>query len=680
MSTRCWGLSVITLFGAHLVICAAAEEVTPANSVALTEADFLGEIPTVLFASRLSQPLAEAPAAVTVIDRDMIKASGALEIAQLLRLVPGFQVGDVSGVSSSVTYHGFADTQPKRMQVLIDGRGVYMPTLSDVPWDTLGISIEDIERIEVVRGSNAPAYGSNAFLASINIVTRQPFEDRGTFARITRGARDTRKAILRYAAAQGPLEYRVTGEYRQTDGFPGYRNSEHLRGLALRSIYALSDSSMLEFNAGILNRDSRVISRQTIFDPSRKSYQQSDYLFTRWRHTFSNQQELDVQFYFNHYNSEDWYQLGPLSVVFGVPPDLIPLFLHGQPDQTIRVPGYTGDGKRADLELQYRTGQIAAWRFAFGGSVRLDRYSSPWLGERDPKYNPSQRIFGQAEWRVARDVLVNFGAMTEHDTMAGTHTSPRITANYQLTPIMALRASRVRAYRSPSMYENYVDGKSHFNDGTVIETLIHSDATLRSERLDSTELGYIVEAGHFSLDIKWFREKLRGLISNPYDETYPEPNVNNGAYVYVNDGQTETHGIEGGTKWRPAKETLLAFNAAYARRVGERVRSLHPQKYSNLTDSVPMHTVSLLFSQGFADQWKASVMLYHMDRMEWLGFGETVNGYDRVDARVAKEVSLGGAKINAAVIVHNLFDKNYAEFRSGNNFERRIYLQLDAQF
>ena len=101
MSTRCWGRSIITLFGAHLVICAAAEEVTQAHSVALTEADFLGEIPTVLFASRLSQPLAEAPAAVTVIDRDMIKASGALEIAQLLEILAQSDRGSAFFASAS---------------------------------------------------------------------------------------------------------------------------------------------------------------------------------------------------------------------------------------------------------------------------------------------------------------------------------------------------------------------------------------------------------------------------------------------------------------------------------------------------------------------------------------------------------------------------------------------------
>lgn len=681
MRSGVWGRWVLGLFAAYFMAAARAAEEAPAAVPAVpTEVDFLGEIPIVLFASRLNQPLTEAPAAVTIIDRDMIKASGALEIAELLRLVPGFQVGYASAVSPSVTYHGFADTQPKRMQVLIDGRGTYLPTLSDVQWGTLGVSIEDIERIEVVRGSNGPAYGSNAFVASINIVTRQPFENHGTQVQITQGSLDTRKAMVRYAAAHGPLEYRVTGEYRQTDGFPGYQNSEHSRSMALRSTYALSGASMLEFDAGIVNRDSSVPKYESGFDPPRQADQQNDFLLARWRHSLPSQQEVHVQFYYNHYRAKDWYTVGPLSTLFNVPPAVIPVLFNGQPDQTIRLAGYDGDGQRADLELQYRSGQIADWRFAFGGSIRLDRYSSPWLGERDPKYNASQRIFGQAEWRIAPNLLVNLGTMTEHDSMVGTHTSPRIALNYQLTPTQALRASRMRAYRSPSMFENYVDGKSYFNDGSVIESLVHSDATLRAERLDAWELGYVIETGHFSFDIKWFREKLRDLIANAYDYTYPEPNIHNGAYVYVNDGQTDTHGIEGGMKWRPAKETLVALNAAYARRTGEWANIAPSLQYDNLRDTVPMHTVSALLSQGFSGHWNASLAVYHMDRMEWLGMGETVDGYDRVDARVAKGLTLSSAKIDVALIVHNLFDNSYVEFRSLNDVERRVYLQLDTQF
>ena len=92
---------------------------------AVTEADFFDEMPVVLSASRLSQPVNEAPAAVTVIDQDMIRASGFRDIPDLFRLVPGFTVAYTRDNTWGVGYHGLADAFSRRMQVLIDGRSVY---------------------------------------------------------------------------------------------------------------------------------------------------------------------------------------------------------------------------------------------------------------------------------------------------------------------------------------------------------------------------------------------------------------------------------------------------------------------------------------------------------------------------------------------------------------------------
>ncbi|MBA3904121.1 MAG: TonB-dependent receptor, partial [Rhodocyclaceae bacterium] len=113
-----------------------------------SEHDFLAELPVVLSASRLTQPLADAPGAVTVIDRDMIKASGAREIADLFRLVPGFQVSYANGANPVVAYHGQSGQVNQRMQVLVDGRSAYSPYyLGGVNWNMLSPDLEDIERI-----------------------------------------------------------------------------------------------------------------------------------------------------------------------------------------------------------------------------------------------------------------------------------------------------------------------------------------------------------------------------------------------------------------------------------------------------------------------------------------------------------------------------------------------------
>jgi iron complex outermembrane recepter protein len=173
---------LLTLLGCALSTSVQAEHHAP------SEAAFLGELPMVLSASRLSQPLSEAPGAMTVIDRDMIRLSGARTVADLMRLVPGMQVGSRSGYYPLATYHGLSDDTPRRMLVRIDGRSTYAPYLiSGTEWHTITVDLEDIERIEVFRGTNASAYGSQAFMGVVNIVTRAATDSPRLRARINQG-------------------------------------------------------------------------------------------------------------------------------------------------------------------------------------------------------------------------------------------------------------------------------------------------------------------------------------------------------------------------------------------------------------------------------------------------------------------------------------------------------------
>ena len=105
-----------------------------------TETDLFTDIPEVVSATRLPQRLTEAPASITVIDREQINASGATRITDLFRLVPGMQVFHVTRNQSGVAYHGVSDNFPNRMEVMVDGRSIYLPLLSTVGWKPLALS------------------------------------------------------------------------------------------------------------------------------------------------------------------------------------------------------------------------------------------------------------------------------------------------------------------------------------------------------------------------------------------------------------------------------------------------------------------------------------------------------------------------------------------------------------
>ncbi len=138
----------------------------------VSEKDYFAELPVVLSVSRLAQPLNETPGAVTVIDAETIRRSGAREVADVLRLVPGFLISRRNGGSSIAGYHAALDVYGARMQVYVDGRSVYSSYyLGDTHRGLAAVELADVQRIEVLRGSNSAALGSNAFLGVINIIT-----------------------------------------------------------------------------------------------------------------------------------------------------------------------------------------------------------------------------------------------------------------------------------------------------------------------------------------------------------------------------------------------------------------------------------------------------------------------------------------------------------------------------
>jgi outer membrane receptor protein involved in Fe transport len=152
----------------------------------------------VLSASRLLQPLNEAPVAVTVIDQEMIRASGFRDIPDLLRLVPGFSVAYTQFNTWTGAYHGLGDGYFRRFQVRVDGRSIYSPHNGAVLWSDLPLSIDDIERIEVVRGPDAAVYGANAFSGVINIITKTAAQVPGGFVSMQAGNKDMRGLTARY--------------------------------------------------------------------------------------------------------------------------------------------------------------------------------------------------------------------------------------------------------------------------------------------------------------------------------------------------------------------------------------------------------------------------------------------------------------------------------------------------
>lgn len=197
---RSTGVCLLLLASAGLFASPAnaQEEVDP---FALSPEELFGA--EVISTSRAPQSVWEAPAAVYVLTADDIARSGATSIAEALRLVPGVQVARINTSGWAVSVRGFNSALANKLLVLIDGRETYDPLFSGVYWDVQDTALEDIERIEVVRGPGASLWGANAVNGVINIITRRAAETQGLLASAIAGDHESAGLTLRYGGAMG---------------------------------------------------------------------------------------------------------------------------------------------------------------------------------------------------------------------------------------------------------------------------------------------------------------------------------------------------------------------------------------------------------------------------------------------------------------------------------------------
>jgi iron complex outermembrane receptor protein len=665
----------------------------PGLSAQQGEAAFLAELPVVLSATRLKQSRHETPAAVTVIDRHMIEASGARALVDVLRLVPGMVTGYSTGNHQVVSYHGMADEYSRRMQVLVDGRSIYQPDFGGVSWSSLPLALEDIDRIEVIRGPNSVAYGSNSFLGVISIITRHAAEEQGTHTKLTRGSDNVGDALLRHGGRQGALDYRLSFQYQQDDGFDGITHYKdriwdnhdwsRVRRLTGRADYQLNATDRWEFQAGIAESPQGVGS--LFSDPSnppRGRHKENNFAQLRWERSNATGHEFQVQFHRDEHVTRDELLLGPITTPLDAATvdQLTGIPLPGILTASALLDGYLRT-QRHDLEFQHRYSPVLGPRFVWGGSLRMDRVRSEgWFGRDDWLYHHLYRVFGNAEIPVTQDLKLNLGTMLEHNDIIGHDLSPRLALNYQLHPRHSLRAAWSRASRTPAMIEELgnlvgaIDAELTIpgvgsQDFTVVEQLIQSSGGLPRERIESTELGYFGEFFDRSLqlDVKLFYDEVDKLITLTTTQGKPIALLSNNLIDFEPTDRARLHGIETQLDWRPSTHTMVRFGHAYVDIDSDDAQ----EEYSR---SAPRNSYLLFANHRFPRRIDASLAWHYTERMQWLEW-ETIDSISRLDLRLAKGFRLGTHRAQLALVGQNVLG-DHLEFRRGNRFDPRVFVQL----
>lgn len=501
--------------------------------IAADEDIFFSELPIVASVSRLPQRLADAPTAVTVIGHDIIKASGARDLNDVLRLVPGFQTFPNTTESARVTYHGLTDDEfSPRLQVLIDGRSQYSPLYRDgVNWLNIPVAIEDIERIEVVRGTNNVSFGSNAFLGVVNIITIDPTLVKGVSVSTNQGNQGVRDYTLRSGGKIGETgSLRFTYQQKDDDGLTDradWRDSNSRRLLDLRTDWQLSNRDVLEVSLGrseSTNQKGRLSSKEVAGvktflnednpgNPIRPYDQQSTYAQFHWRHILSSDSDFRLRYAYRRDKASEAYVQRLADTYYDEN-------RVGSNNYLVKVDSVGGESETHDLEAQYTGSPSEHIRFVLGSGWRWDSLESPYnFYDKGVVHRDIGRVFSSLEWRPSHFFTGNLGLAIERDSLGGTHESPRASANFHLTPENTIRVGYSKAYRTGSMLD-YVGDRRNVayakEDGTriaagdVYRRRFVGDPNLPAEKLETTELGYLADwkAQRMSLDIRVFREHI----------------------------------------------------------------------------------------------------------------------------------------------------------------------------
>ncbi len=565
----------------------------------------------------------------------------------------------------------------------MDGRSVYQPSFADVDWVMMGVALENIERVEVVRGANSPLYGANSVQGVINIVTRQPYQDAGTYIGATGGSLKTRNGIIRHVDKIGKLDYRLTASYEAADGFPSDSNSTNdgrdVLGLSFRGVLQHSVNDEIDIQLGV--KDGRLGSGDEFTlgtAPAHNKKVTADYQFINWRHSYNNGGDSQLQFYRNAYQSKDKYQ-DLLSNIFAALPAVIPFLIGGRPDQSITLGAYDYKGERYNVEWQYNSPRIGKWRSVLGVGGRVNRYKSLALTNEDKWISESSaRIFANTEYHASDAIIANFGVMIEDSDHFGAYASPRVALNYLLTPRQSLRISHSQTQRNPSLFENNFKRLLKLDDGTAVAEIGRS-LDVGAEAVTSSEIGFIgfwLDKRLF-LDVKLFKEKTEDVIHARIDPSLSQP-LSNPAPVPIldNDGTFKSEGIEAQLKYKLAPKDFISFqyanlhaNSTLTAQVGSTVL------WSDAKLSVPKHTASMLLSHSFSPNYEASITYYYLSKMFWLSNGDEVHGYQRWDFRAAGNWRVGKNRLRLEFIAQNI-GGDYKSFRNENIFEIRYFLRL----
>jgi iron complex outermembrane receptor protein len=636
-----------------------------------SESDYLSDVPTVISVSRLAQTLDDTPGAMTILERDFIRMTGARNVVDVLRFVPGFQTTSSFETDSPMaTYHGRSDDWANRIQVLVDGRSVYSGLLqgsAGIGWQTL--ALDDIERIEILRGSNSATYGARAFLGVVNIVSRDVRETTGTAASVTRGENAVADAGMRVGWTAGDASFRLSADSVSDDGLQGAFGKNHTERLNFSSHLNLEHGADLDLRAGGVGIYAGRGSLQPdqYGNPARMRFQGAQFIQADWRTALDDSQDLAISAsHTENVERDNFSYLAHLVLpVNGAPVD----FYGATVD-------FGGKEYVDTLTAQHTVRFSPSLRGVWGAELRRETIdSSAQFDQLSSISTDFYRLFGSAEWRLNDAFLLNAGALAEHSNIAGDSLSPRVMLNWRVAPGHTLRAGASTAFRPPSAFEKY--GQVQYYDAShqyATGYFSYNNGTLISEKLFSRELGYHLapREAAVSADVRVFSEHISDGISGTVDGIIPglRPSTT------LNGQALRIDGVELQGQWNlaPATQVLLAQTWTT---IAVNASPAGGLTWFRTEHGAPRYAASLTLMHRFDQGLQLSVMHQQADDVALMSISDNpwLFSMQRTDVRLAQGFRMAGKKAELSFVLQNLGDA-YQDGDWKFRFNRRAMVSL----
>jgi iron complex outermembrane recepter protein len=498
--------------------------------------------------SKRSQKVADAAAAVFVITQEDIKRSGARNIPETLRMVPGIEVARIDENKWAISSRGFNGRFADKLLVLIDGRSVYTPLFSGVYWDVQDVPLEDVDRIEVIRGPGATLWGANAVDGVINIITKPAKATQSQLVQVEGGNEQMNSDTVRFGGKfQDKGYYRAYAKYfdwASGNGIAGQNAADgwhQVRG-GFRSDWTLSRADSLTFQGDLYNsREGETLTIPTLSAPYSETFQNVGHysggnLLGRWTRSTSNS-SYSLQGYFDRTNYSDNSLFVDHESVFDID------FQHDF---------HLGDANEIVWGAGYRSIQDSNVS-SFTVSVQPNH----------AHYNQFS-AFLQDEVRFLDSRLrVTFGSKFEHNDFTGWEFEPNIRFLGSISKTQSAWVAVSRAVRTPALTEEGLrlndvvvpPGAPPFNSPVPVIEAVFGSHQFQSEDLVAYEIGYRVQASNsFSADIAAFYNNYTNLrTAEPgafFVEGSPAPPHGVVPLVAFNRMSGGTYGIEPFVDWK----------------------------------------------------------------------------------------------------------------------------------